>query len=717
MAQYDVDLREYWRIIKKRKGFIILLVFIVGICSYGFAKIKEPVPLYESNSAVKIESTTNLATALMGGYWAQKESLDTHAFLITSFPILKSVANAIGWINIDLSSDEVRDSKKHFEVINRLKRMIMAEVQAGTNVINIKVISNEPDETAFIANSVATTYRNYNIQEKNRQTFETKAFIEEQVRLTSIKLIDAENALKTFKEENASFLPGSQKANILSMQRAIESEIEKLQKTKKEFTTLLNLFNNKSENSLRKIEKNLYLISPDSPVYSLKQKLTDLIIKRQNLLVDFTNKHPSVVEVNDLINTIILEIKNEFISWLNRAKSNEIVLLSKLNTLKNENMVLPEKSLKLIRLEREVKLQEELNSELKSKYQEITIHESGRIEEVTIVKPALIPSSPFNVPSKLMIVVTGIVMGLILGIVFAFGAELFDTSIGTIEDVEEVLGVPVLGVIPSLNEVEKRKIASDKKNMGRKYDLVAHYDPSSLIAEAFRTLRTNLQFISLDKKVKSFVVTSSFVQEGKSFNVVNLALSLAQTGNKVLLISADLRKPVLHKIFGLNREPGLTDYVLGNYQLKEIINTITDVMLGEFELEEVLKTPGLDNLHVINCGVHPPNPAEILRSERFKQLLEETYDDYDIILIDTPPVLPVVDAAETSKLTDGTLIVYMVGKIGRGVLKRAKITLENVNANVTGIILNNIKPESGPDYFRYQTQYYYGKSSGKDKTG
>ena len=717
MAQYDVDLREYWRIIKKRKAFIILLVFIVGICSYGFAKIKEPVPLYESNSAVKIESTTNLATALMGGYWAQKESLDTHAFLITSFPILKSVANAIGWINIDLSSDEVRDSKKHFEVINRLKRMIMAEVQAGTNVINIKVISNEPDETAFIANSVATTYRNYNIQEKNRQTFETKAFIEEQVRLTSIKLIDAENALKTFKEKNASFLPGSQKANILSMQRAIESEIEKLQKTKKEFTTLLNLFNNKSENSLRKIEKNLYLISPDSPVYSLKQKLTDLIIKRQNLLVDFTNKHPSVVEVNDLINTIILEIKNEFISWLNRAKSNEIVLLSKLNTLKNENMVLPEKSLKLIRLEREVKLQEELNSELKSKYQEITIHESGRIEEVTIVKPALIPSSPFNVPSKLMIVVTGIVMGLILGIVFAFGAELFDTSIGTIEDVEEVLGVPVLGVIPSLNEGEKRKIASDKKNMGRKYDLVAHYDPSSLIAEAFRTLRTNLQFISLDKKVKSFVVTSSFVQEGKSFNVVNLALSLAQTGNKVLLISADLRKPVLHKIFGLNREPGLTDYVLGNYQLKEIINTITDVMLGEFELEEVLKTPGLDNLHVINCGMHPPNPAEILRSERFKQLLEETYDDYDIILIDTPPVLPVVDAAETSKLTDGTLIVYMVGKIGRGVLKRAKVTLENVNANVTGIILNNIKPESGPDYFRYQTQYYYGKSSGKDKTG
>ncbi|MBT4365659.1 MAG: AAA family ATPase, partial [Desulfobacteraceae bacterium] len=334
-----------------------------------------------------------------------------------------------------------------------------------------------------------------------------------------------------------------------------------------------------------------------------------------------------------------------------------------------------------------------------------------------IVKPALIPSSPFNVPSKLMIVVTGIVMGLILGIVFAFGAELFDTSIGTIEDVEEVLGVPVLGVIPSLNEGEKRKIASDKKNMGRKYDLVAHYDPSSLIAEAFRTLRTNLQFISLDKKVKSFVVTSSFVQEGKSFNVVNLALSLAQTGNKVLLISADLRKPVLHKIFGLNREPGLTDYVLGNYQLKEIINTITDVMLGEFELEEVLKTPGLDNLHVINCGMHPPNPAEILRSERFKQLLEETYDDYDIILIDTPPVLPVVDAAETSKLTDGTLIVYMVGKIGRGVLKRAKVTLENVNANVTGIILNNIKPESGPDYFRYQTQYYYGKSSGKDKTG
>jgi len=134
-------------------------------------------------------------------------------------------------------------------------------------------------------------------------------------------------------------------------------------------------------------------------------------------------------------------------------------------------------------------------------------------------------------------------------------------------------------------------------------------------------------------------------------------------------------------------------------------------------LEEILRTPGLDNLNIIPAGTNPPNPAEILRSERFKVFLKEVYTQYDIILIDAPPVLPVADASEISTLVDGILLVYTVGKIGRGVLKRAKASLDNVGGNVVGIVLNNVKPEAGPDYFKYHTQYYYGSGGGEKRAG
>jgi capsular exopolysaccharide synthesis family protein len=226
-------------------------------------------------------------------------------------------------------------------------------------------------------------------------------------------------------------------------------------------------------------------------------------------------------------------------------------------------------------------------------------------------------------------------------------------------------------------------------------------------AEAFRGLRTNLQFLRLEKKGKLFLITSSFIQEGKTFNSVNLALSLAQAGKKILLVDADLRRPLVHKVFGLDREPGITDVVLGNYHWQEVTSTISDLMLGDFNIDDILKTPGMDSLHIMTAGVLPPNPTEILNSSRFQQFLQEARSEYDFIFIDSPPVLPVADPAELAPLVDGVFLVYTVGKIGRGVLKRAKSTLENVDANILGVIMNRVKSDNGPEYLQYHNQYYY----------
>jgi tyrosine-protein kinase Etk/Wzc len=710
MAQYDVDLRDYWRIIRKRKTYIIFLVIIVGICSLGFAKFKEPVPLYEAVAAVKIDRSANIGSILTGTYWNQSENMDTHVYIIKSFPVLAIAGQLMGKIPKDLTLDDIRSDKKHLSVIQQLKAVVEAEHQEGTNIIDILVISKDPYESASLANGFARAYRYYNIQEKNKRTYETKTFIEEQLRLTSDKLKKAENELQSFKEGYALISIDTQTQNTLDKLYTVETAYEKIKTEKEEVAAQLRLLEDDKNGSIRRSKEVFFSTGPDSPLYTYKEKLSELFLKRQTLLINFTAKHPQVREIDDQIRTVIYEARKELKTLLHSLETRAKDYSDKLIQLREENKRLPEKALQLVRLQREVDLQASLYSQLKEKYQETLIQESSKVEEVSIVKPAVPPDKPSNIPSKLIVMGTGLVMGLIIGIVFAFLAETFDTSMGRIEDVEELLHVPVLGVIPFLEseEIDKNRSKHREPERTRTRDLVTHYKPGSMGSEAFRALRTNLQFLRLETKGKVFLITSAFVQEGKTVNAINLALIMAQAGNKVLLVDADLRKPLVHKYYGLPIGPGLTDYVLGNYNWNEVTNTISDIMLGEFGIDDILKTPGMDTLHIITAGTKPPNPSEILSSNRFRQFLKEVSKDYNFIFVDAPPVMPVADASDIATLVDGVILVYMTGKIGRGVLKRVKTNLENVDAKLTGVILNKVRSDAGGEYYQYHSYYYYG---------
>ena len=713
MAQYDVDLRDYWRIIRKRKASILAMVLLVSLCSYGFAKLREPSPLYEAGSAIKIDRFSNLASIFTGGYWQQQENMETHAYIIASYPVLKKAAGLLGWIPAPAAAKETLTEASHLATMQRLKLMVEAKPQEGTHIINIRVVSEDAHEAARVANVLAQAYRDYNIQQNNKKTFETRAFIEEQLRLTSETLKQAEHALRSFREQNGLIALDAQTAETLNKLHSVQSERERVRAERAEIEFQLKALEAAGKGQADRLMGILMSAPPGSSLGQLRNKLSELNLKRQTLMISFTEKHPQVEEVTHEIEAVHREVQRELQSNQQAATAREADLARRVESLQRENQSLPEKGLAMVRLQREVGLQESLYSQLKAKYQEVQIQESGKMEEVSVVKPAVTPDKPFNIPSKLMILLTGAVMGLILGVVLVFLAEVFDTSMGTIEDVEELLKVPVLGVIPQLENDPKKK-GKPERGEGpriRAHDLAIHYEPKSQAAESFRALRTNLQFLRLESKGKLFLLTSSFVQEGKTLNVVNLALSLAQAGNKVLLVDADLRKPSVHRVFGLSREPGITDCVLGNYQWGEVVETISDVMLGDFEIEDILMTPGMDNLHIMTAGTKPPNPTEILSSERFRKFLQEARSQYDFIFVDAPPVLPVADATEIAPLMDGIILVYTVGKIGRGVLKRAKSTLDNVEAKVMGVILNNVKPDAGPDYFRYHSHYYYGPDS------
>lgn len=322
---------------------------------------------------------------------------------------------------------------------------------------------------------------------------------------------------------------------------------------------------------------------------------------------------------------------------------------------------------------------------------------------------------------------TGVIIGLIIGLVFAFIYETFDTSIGAVKDVEDFVGVKVLGIIPHIDAKSLKKSLLEthkvpeltEKFMARAMGMFTHFMPNSTVAESFRSVRTNVQFRGFEKQMKTIAFTSAVANEGKSNSIVNVAIAMAQAYNRVLLVDADLRKPDIARIFGIEEQPGLTEIILGSYAWQDVIKNITDIMLGEMEVDDIMRTPGLDNLHIITGGRMPLNPAELLTSEVFDNFIKEAHDHYDVILIDLPAILAAADTTIVGSRVDGVVMVYRAGSTARGALRHAKEQLDHSRANIIGIILNGLKAEVSLDFgeLHYQRYAYAGKRNFEARKG
>ena len=739
MAKYDINLRDYWRIIRKRRTIVILSTVLFTVFSYLFALIRTPEPLYEATSAVKVEKASDFASLLLGTVsWTHWDNVATQAVIITSFPVMEAAARQMGLIPANVSSVNIRNNNKYLRVVTNLKSQVQTAQEGNTNIINITATSAKGKDAAKLANTVAEVFRQNNLEERNKKVRETREFIEGQLEVVKGRLREAENNLRNFEESSRLVSIDDQTAAALNRLVNLENELADLQQRRVEVRRQLGLIQQFKQGKLVDKEA-FYMEDPHPQLEKLTANFRDLSLRREILLNDFTEEHPQVSGVDAELQNVIGELDKELRSMLTTMGGRHHDLEMRLEAVRAETMSLPEGALTVTRLRRDVDVNADLFSQLKSKYQEALIQESGLIEEVKIIKPALEPNVPINMPDTTMNTVTGAVIGLVVGLVLALIVETMDTSLGTIEDVEEILGIPVLGVIPSVEKFVTQEKGKDATKLETD-SLVTHFNPRSPVSEAYRSLRTNLQFLRMDKKARILLITSSSLQEGKTYNVVNLSLSLAQAGEKVLLVDADLRRPAVHRIFGLKRQPGLTDYIMeisdlnpggengdelgttypwnsgqGNGSWQNVTNTITDVMLGDFGIDNIFKTPGLDNLHMINAGQGLLNPAEILRSPKFKEFLQEVREHYDVVIVDTPPVLPVADAFEVAPQVDGVILVYEVGRIGRGILHRAKVQLEQMNSNVLGVILNNVKPDVAPDFYRYRTDYYYREEDGNER--
>ncbi|MGH7255571.1 MAG: GumC family protein, partial [Nitrospirales bacterium] len=597
---------------------------------------------------------------------ATGSDLATQTEVIRSFPVVEEVAQRLGMVPPTLSAS-VEKSADYLNTIYELQTSISTSLEGPTSILRIAVVAPSPELAAKIANTTAEAYRLYNIRSRNRLVSDSRDFVESQLAELQRKLHESEEALRDFKErEGQVFLDEEAKAALDNFTK-LEAEVDRVSRLKDETIRQIAVLEGTAQGGLAGSDR-IFTDDPASVLGQLNNRLLDLEQEREALLINYTPRHPQVRELDRRIINAKDDMIRELESKLDSLNERESALRAQIARYRERYFGFPKAAIELARIERDVKVNSDLYATLRVKHQELLIKGAEQIEEVTIIEPAVAPSQPVNSPSTGLNLAVGSLMGVFLGIVLAFLRESFDTSIGTIEGVEEYLKVPVLGVIPQFTEKELREAAAQALPSTISVEVLdifsklgCLFDPKSLLSEGFRSLRTNLQFASRDRNIKTILFTSAGLGEGKTTTIVNLALTFAQDGKRVLLVDADLRRPIIHRRLGLQREPGLTEVLMGSAPWRTAVRTVTDLMLGPLGVDQVMNNPALDNLNVLTSGSLPPNPAEFLNSASIIDLVAELREEYDLVLFDAPPILPIADAITISSKMDSAVLVYQVG--------------------------------------------------------
>jgi len=712
MAQYELNLRDYWMVVRKRRWIIISTIVLVAVSALVVTEFTVSEKVYEASARVKFDRSTTLP-GLMADLITASEgnNISTQTEVIRGVPVLLRVARDLGRVGPDVDYKEARRSPEILAKVYALKEHVAVAQEGTTNILKITAAAGDAEFAARLANAVAEAYRNENINSRNRQVDDAKLFVEEQLKTVEEKYRQSEQALLRFKEREGNVFLTDEAREALMTYSRLEAEREKLAQIRREATNQLKLL--KSNEALPELGPPVRIFSDDvqALIAKLSQKMVDLTTERAALLINYTAKHPQVLELDGRIQSVKQEMIKELDAKLQTFSERENAIRDSIGRYKERYINLPKAALELASLERDVKVNGDLYATLKQKHQEFLVRGAERIEQVSIIVPALPPGSPKNAPKGEINFALGALIGMFLGVVLAFVRESFDTSIGTIADVEEFLKVPVLGVIPQVDdkEVEKtiRKVfpeTIDRESLSLLSRISPLFDLKGIVAEGYRSLKVNLQFACLNRTVKSLAFASAGLGEGKTTTVLNLAITIAQDGRRVLLVDADLRKPAIHSRLGIRREPGLSDVLMGTAQWQDVVQTATDLMLGKLGFDQILTAPGVDNLSVITSGLLPPNPSEFFNSQRFADLMDALEESYDLVILDCPPILPVADAVLIGPRVDGVVLVYQVGRVGRTPLQRAKSLLDNANASLIGVVLSNVSAEYSPDY--YHEQYY-----------
>jgi capsular exopolysaccharide synthesis family protein len=744
--EQQVTLTDYIRILRRGRWIIFLSLIVVMATTIYYTFTTQPV--YEASALIMLKEEGGVKQEIfeVGSFMKRETMINNHVEILRSRTLAEEVIHNLqasvyadslwilgnrkreeriqwkAWLEKTLKLKEQEDKTPKFDDLVKSFRegAISVVPKRDTDMVELKVQAYSPFEASLIANTWMNAYVHMDIRESRAEVADIRQFLDDKQREMEQKLTGSETALKNYKQKEGVAELNAETEQIIKMSADFETMYQEavtdLESNERRLTVLKSKLNESQKAALnsslsspviqelqkqqakliadiasyeQQLKSTDYYSQDDPTLKKYKQRLEGLQVKireEMNKMVSGGASTLNPLDVSQNLLTSILEIEVENSSL--KARTQELKkIVSRYNRELNS---VPEKHLRLAQLQRELEVNNNIYLMLREKYEENRIAEVGQLGSVREIDQAKPPKEPIK-PKKKMNLILGFIVGLGLGVGITFLREYLDTSVKTIEDLEQ-MNFGVLGSIPFISS---QSVVKNNGKVGEitliESRLITHFAPKSPVSEAYRSLRTNIQFAKADKKVKSALVTSSVPGEGKSTTVANLAITFAQMGAKTLLIDADLRRPVLHGIFGCSRNDGLTN-----------------VLVGRSTLEEAIHETRIDGLNLLVSGTLPPNPSELLNSKVMAKLVDKVSSVYDFVLFDTPPVIAVTDAAVLSTNVDGVVLIVKSGETSREVIERSRMLLDKVNANLLGVLVNGVHLSMMyGSYYQYYQYYYY----------
>jgi polysaccharide biosynthesis transport protein len=747
----STSLYHLWGILLRRR-IIAISVFLIVACTGIALTLKAP-KIYEATATLRIEQKTpailghsvqNFDSGSNYGYTASLNFYETQYRVISSRPVAEKVVETLGISPEQLIAElqaslppsvfqEAADNgqnilegvseglRKKLELIHishrtngqllieelkncdipaLIKDKIQVDPVEKSRLVHLSIQGRNPENITLIANTVAESYVNLNLAQKRDAAKEAVLWLSDQVLDLRGKLAASELSLHKFQSQN----------DIISVsledRRSILSErLLHLNRALSEATTeSINLYSQLKlfKEILKGSEKRLDLsgLSSTSHLDHLQKQISELYQEESDFAQRYTDNHPKLVNVRSRIKRAEEQLTAETLTSINSIEHQYLTqqaiigkLKLEIETVKQENLEANENSVDHSRLQRDASNNLQLYNLVLRRQKEAQLSQMLKANNVHLLERALPPLTPIK-PRRRLAALASLLIALMLAIGLAIAADMVDNTVKSQEHVERLVGAPFLGILPAIskNQSAPESTPTDQTSNStpREKDHFVLSNPRSSVAECSRTIRTNLFFMSPENPAHTIVVTSNSPQEGKSTVAINLSIAIAQSGKRTLLIDADMRRPRLHKSFGITNDNGLSNLIIGNQKLQDCI-VGTEV----------------EGLEILPCGPIPPNPAELLHTENFRTVLKDLKQQYDQIIFDSPPVSPVTDAMILGSILDGVVFIAHAGKTSIPAARRSKRRLEDVGGRILGIVLNNVDLEGRSRSGYYDDQYYY----------
>jgi polysaccharide biosynthesis transport protein len=717
-----LDLQALWRTIYRRR-WLVIPFFVAAVGATAIVTLKMP-RIYEATCTIIIDMQApkvldkdqlqEVVDSGTGGYWYSKEFYETQYRVITSRAVAQRVSDRLqlGSNQAFLELADVKDpaelerKRASRDPVQILLKNLKVEPVKDSRVVRLRYEDPDPALAALISNTWAEAYITESLAVKTSTSAVASEWLERQLVDLERKMEESSRLLFDFKRSNDIVATSWEDRQSMVSQRLtqINDALTRARVKRAELearnTSLASLASSLEGSGDVAAETDTLQSSANGvAIQQLKLRYFEAKIENADLRVRYMNDHPRIEASEKKIAAARDAVRQELRSALEGARKEfqetlqtEKNLQRLLSETKSDAFSLNQHEREYLELKRSQDNNQRLYELVLKRLKDTGVTGMLQASNVRILDRARVEDKPIK-PQVRLNLGLALVVGLLGGVGLAFAAETFDRTLATQEQVEEQLGLAFLGIVPRI----------ERSGDGASPDLVVSSQPKSAVAECLRAIRTNLLFMSPEKSLKTILVTSSGPQEGKTMTATSLAITMTASGQRVLLVDADLRRPRLHRVFGVSSKSGLSNLILGEGRLDESYSPTT-----------------IPNLFVLPCGPVPPNPAELLHTAAFSKILEEMARKFDRVIIDSPPVGVVADAVVIATLVDGVLVVLKAGQTTRDAGRLAVKQLRDVKAPLLGSVLNDLNLDDqkyGHYSYYYRYGYYYGEGQGGEGRG